>query len=437
MASRQSISYTGFDWSNGSTGVLDRQIRFLRPYLNYGVAICCFMVHLTIQFSSGMLAGQLTDDFGLDAVSVAVMMGMVFYPNILLQIPAGIVTDRFGARKVLTTGALVCAVGAYGFSSATGFYTACLFRFCMGAGLSFAFVSMAYLMANWMPRDSFSMAFAIAEMLSLTFAIFAMRYLAVTLPHGSWRDFITLLMYVAIGLAIMVSVLVKDKPDYLEESQQSLSLEDLFVQLKLFMLDGKMWANGVYAGLLFSCLTCFVAQWGPNFLSQATIMNLEEASSMCSTITFGLIVSCPMLSWVLPKIENIHMVLSLCAMMTAIGLMLVIVFPMMDLWVMRICLFLVGFCSVGYLVPFTIAHYYVRPGSKSTAIGFTNMLATIFGPLLSFVIAVIMKHHSTGSDYSLSDFQLAMYLLPVAMFLASIICFFMPKTHKPGRNLDI
>lgn len=431
------MSYTGFDWGNGSTRVLDRQIRFLRPYLNYGVAICCFMVHLTIQFSSGMIAGQLSVDFDLDAVSVAIMMGMVFYPNIMLQIPAGMVTDRFGARKVLTTGALVCAIGAYGFANATGFYQACLFRACMGAGLSFAFVSMAYLMANWMPRDSFSMAFAIAEMLSLTFTIFAMRYLAITLPNGSWRDFITLLMYVAIGLAFLVAFLVRDKPDYLEDSQQSLSFDDLFVQLKLFILDSKMWANGIYAGLLFSCLTCFVAQWGPNFLSQATAMNLDEAASMCAMITFGLIVSCPLLSWVLPKIENIHMVLSLCALMTSISLSFVVMFPMMDLWVMRVCLFLVGFCSVGYLVPFTIAHYYVRPGSKSTAIGFINMLATVFGPLLSFVIAVIMKHNSVGSDYSLSDFQLAMYLLPAMMFFASIICFFMPKTHKPGRNLDI
>jgi sugar phosphate permease len=165
-------------------------------------------------------------------------------------------------------------------------------------------------------------------------------------------------------------------------------------------------------------------------------MNLDDAVSMCTMITFGLIVACPLLSFVLPKVENIHMILSLCALVSSILLSAVVLFPMMNLMLMRVCLFIVGFCSVGYLVPFTIAHYYVRPGSKSTAIGFTNMLATIFGPMISFFIAVIVDFFGK-QPYTLNDYQLGLYLLPISMFFASMICFLMPGTHKPGRNDDI
>lgn len=417
--------------------MLDRQIHILRPYLNWGISILCFMVHLTIQVSSGMLAKQLSSEFNLDAVSVAILMGMVFYPNIMLQIPAGMITDRFGARRVLSTGAFICATGAFGFAHATGFYQACFFRFWMGSGLAFSFVSMAYLVANWMPRDAFSMMFAIAEMVALTFTIFAMRYLAVTLPSGSWRDFIMLIVYIALGLGVIVNLFVKDKPDHLDDSQESLSFSDIFVQLQHFMRDKHMWANGIYSGLLFSCLTCFVAQWGPVFLSQATTMDLNTAASMCSMLTFGLIVSCPLLSFVMPKIDNIHLVLSLSALVVSIGLSFVVMFPMMDLWLMKICLFFVGFFSVAYLAPFTIVHYYVRPGSKSTAIGFTNMLSTIFGPALSFIMAVIIERVAQGGHYTLYDYQVGMYILPMSMFFASVICFYIPKTHKPGVNIDI
>lgn len=395
------------------------------------------MTHLTVQFSSGMMANQLSAEFNLDAISIAILMGMVFYPNILLQIPAGMVTDRFGARRVLSTGAMVCAIGAYGFAHAHTFLHACIFRFCMGAGLSFSFVSMAYLVANWMPRDSFSMMFSIAEMIALSFTIFAMRYLAVTLPNGSWRDFITGLVYVALFLSALAATFVRDKPEHIDDSQDSLSFDDLLTQLGLFMADYKMWANGIYSGLLFACLTCFVAQWGPIFLSKATTLSLNDAASMCTIITFGLIVSCPLLSWILPKIDNIELVLSLCALTTSILLSVVILFPMMNFWLMRITLFIVGFCSVGYLAPFTIAHYYVRPGSKSTAIGFTNMLSTIFGPMISFFIAVIINHYNVDGVYTLQDYQFGMYLLPICMFFASLISFFMPKTHKPGRRDDI
>lgn len=395
------------------------------------------MLHMTIQFSSGMMAGQLARDFHLDAVSLTILMGMVFYPNILLQIPAGIITDRFGARRVLSLGAFISALGAYGFACSQGFYSACFFRVWMGSGLSFSFVSMAYLIANWMPRDSFSMMFSIAEMIALTFSIFAMRYMASILPTGSWRDFVLLIVYMAAGLSLVSGLFLRDKPEHIDDTQPTLSFIDLLVQLKFFMMDVRMWANGIYSGLLFACLSCFVAQWGPTFLFHSTSMSMDMAASMCSMITFGLIVACPFLSFALLRINHIHLVLSLSAFVASICLSLVVLFPMMHLWLMRVCLFSVGFFSVAYLTPFTIAHYYVRAGSKSTAIGFTNMLSTMFGPLLSFLIALLVNSHSIDSHYTVMDYQFGMYVLPIGMFIAGLICFIMPKTHRPGMNHDI
>ncbi|MEC7030522.1 MAG: MFS transporter [Pseudomonadota bacterium] len=410
------------------------------PYLNWGLAVTCFLVQLTIQVSSGLLASQLSAEFGLDSFGVAILMGMVFYPNICLQIPAGIVTDRFGARKVLSVGALVCSLGAWGFASSTSFLEACLFRVIMGSGLAFAFVSMAYLIANWMRREVFSRMFCIAEMIALSFTVVAMRYLAVTLQATSWRDFIHKISIIALVLSILSALLIRDRPNYLEDSQNHLTISDIITQLKLFIKDRQMWANGIYSGLLFSCLSCFVAQWGPNFLANATTMGAEDAANMCTNLTLGLVVGCPLLSWVLPKITNIRLVLSLSALLTSILISCVVMFPMMDVALMQICLLLAGFFSVAYLVPFTIAHYYVRPGSKSTAIGFTNMLSTIFGPVLSILIGLLIDLHRDAdllSGYTLADYQYAMNILPMSMFLASLVCFFLPATHKPGMTDDI
>lgn len=420
--------------------MLGKKLGFLLPYVNWGIAVSCFLLQLTIQFSSGMLAGQLSQEFNLDAVSVALLMGMVFYPNICLQIPAGIVTDRFGARKVLSIGGIVCAIGAWGFAHSTSFMQACAFRILMGSGFAFAFVSMAYLIANWMRRDSFSLMFCMAEMIALSFTVFAMRYLAVALQTSSWRVFITNISYAALALSILAMLFVRDRPNYLEDSQPSLRFGDLLTQLLLFTRDYKMWANGVFSGLLFACLSCFVAQWGPSFLSHATTMSLDDAANMCTTLTMGLVVSCPLLSIGLPKVNNIKLVLSISALCTSILLSFVVMFPMMNEVIMSICLFVAGFFSVAYLVPFTIAHYYVKPGSKSTAIGFTNMLSTIFGPLLSLLIALMIDYHHDVDlldTYTLSDYQYGMNILPMSMFMAALICFFMPTAHKPGLADDI
>ena len=200
-----------------------------------------------------------------------------------------------------------------------------------------------------------------------------------------------------------------------------------------------MWANGAFSGLLFANLSCFVATWGPTFLSASSTITFQDAASMCSTLTLGLVVGCPLIAISLPRINNIHMVLSLAALTASISMSMIVVFPLMDVFLIRVLLFVCGLSTVVYLIPFTITNYYVRPGTKSTAIGFTNLLSTIFGPALSVIIGFMIEHHRVINDldaYSLSSYRYGMNVLPMVMFLAALLCFFTPNTHRAGGEYD-
>lgn len=416
------------------------KLEFLMPYVYWGVAVTCFLMHLMIQVSSGVFVKQLAAELSLDTVSAAYLMGMVFYPNICLQIPAGIITDRFGARRVLTTGAMICALGAWGVSTADTYRMICIYRVVMGAGLSFSFVSMAYLIANWMRRESFSMMFSIAEMIALLSTMYGMQVLALQIPLLGWRYFVELIAYAAFGLSVLAFLLVKDKPDDMDTQRSALALSDLLGQLKGFLLDHKMWANGIYSGLLFANLTCFVAQLGPSFLEKTIQVPFAQAAQACTMLTFGLVVGCPLLGFALARVERLHLVLSAAALVASISMSIVVIFPGLSINVVSLMLFICGFASVAYLIPFTITHYYVRPGSKSTAIGFTNLLSTIFGPMLTIVIGYMIKAHRLANgleEASVASYQYGMNLLPMMMFLAALLCFFMPLTHKAGMQDDI
>ncbi len=412
----------------------------LKPYIYWGVSVLCFLLHLLIQVSSGVLVKQLAQELSLDTVSAAFLMGMVFYPNICLQIPAGIVTDRFGARKVLTVGALTCSLGAFGFSLAVTYTQICIFRVIMGAGLSFSFVSMAFLIANWMKRESFSAMFSIAEMFALLSSMYGMQYLAHHLPTHGWRYFVSIASVAAFVLGVCAFLFIKDRPDDMESGRSKLEISDLLFQLKSFLADHKMWANGIYSGLLFANLTCFVAQLGPSYLEKTTGADFAEAASACTMLTLGLVVGCPLIGVVLSKVERIHLILSISALIASISMSIVVMFTTLSISFVSIMLFICGLASVAYLIPFTITHFYVRPGSKSTAIGFTNLLSTIFGPGLTVLIGFMIKSHrlANGLDVaSVESYQYGMNLLPMMMFLAALICFFVPQTHKAGQQNDI
>ena len=144
----------------------------------------------------------------------------------------------------------------------------------MGAGLSFSFVSMAYLIANWMKRESFSAMFSIAEMFALLSSMYGMQYLAHHLPTHGWRYFVSIASVAAFVLGVCAFLFIKDCPDDMESGRSKLAISDLLFQLKSFLADHKMWANGIYSGLLFANLTCFVAQLGPYIWKKPPVLIL-------------------------------------------------------------------------------------------------------------------------------------------------------------------
>ena len=75
-----------------------------------------------------------------------------------MQIPAGILSDTQGPRRLLAAGALVAAAGTLMFSMAHSFTLASVGRFLIGASVAVAFVGMLKLANNWFPPHYYATA---------------------------------------------------------------------------------------------------------------------------------------------------------------------------------------------------------------------------------------------------------------------------------------
>lgn len=80
------------------------------------------MVQLIVQISSGLVAPYLSDEFNLGPFYGNVLVSSVFFLHILMQVPAGLLIEKFGARRVLGIGASISFVGALLFSFSAGFF---------------------------------------------------------------------------------------------------------------------------------------------------------------------------------------------------------------------------------------------------------------------------------------------------------------------------
>jgi sugar phosphate permease len=85
---------------------------------------------------NAVIAGQLTAELGLDASHLGLMTSVYFLTFAAIQLPLGVLLDRFGPRRVQSGLLLVAAVGAAMFARSNQFAALVVGRALIGFGVA-------------------------------------------------------------------------------------------------------------------------------------------------------------------------------------------------------------------------------------------------------------------------------------------------------------
>jgi sugar phosphate permease len=110
---------------------------------------------------------ELMNSLKISVVDVGVLCCCFFYSYLALQIPSGILIDRYGVRGLLTATILICAFACLLFAFAQQLFIAELSRFLMGIVASASVVSALYLASNWFSVQRFGLLAGFMEMLGM------------------------------------------------------------------------------------------------------------------------------------------------------------------------------------------------------------------------------------------------------------------------------
>lgn len=76
-------------------------------------------------------------DFGVSATMVGLTLTVFAFARLILNVPAGIIADRYGRRILLVGGPILTAIGMFGSGQADGIWVLLAWRFVAGAGSAF------------------------------------------------------------------------------------------------------------------------------------------------------------------------------------------------------------------------------------------------------------------------------------------------------------
>ncbi|QCB94477.1 MFS transporter [Cellulomonas shaoxiangyii] len=117
----------------------------------YTAAALAYLVAVVHRTALGVAGVDAIERFGLSATGLAAFSVVQLAVYAALQIPAGQLLDRFGARALVAGGSLVMAVGQALLAWADDVPTAIVARVLIGAGDAGIFISACRLVAEWFP----------------------------------------------------------------------------------------------------------------------------------------------------------------------------------------------------------------------------------------------------------------------------------------------
>lgn len=146
------------------------------------------LVNYVDRVTLSVAAPQLTDAFHLTAGEMGILFSAFSWAYALLQIPAGVLLDRFGVTRVGRWGTFLWAVSSVITALATGFGGLLAARFLLGVaeapGLSASSKATGY----WFPRRERALATAIFDASAKFANVIGVPLIAFTVVSFGWRS---------------------------------------------------------------------------------------------------------------------------------------------------------------------------------------------------------------------------------------------------------
>lgn len=393
----------------------------------WSVTTAFVLLQFFLQLSSGEIISGLMKSFALTAFGGGILASSYYYIYVLLQTPAGLLIDRYGARGILSTGALVVCIGAMIFALAKTVLIALLGRVMMGVGAAFAFVGCLNLIAVWFPPKRFALMTAIVETAGMFGAISGNLWVAHFVQQFGWRDSIKVASTFAALLSLLLFLIVRNSSQQNQlKSETKTTHFSLWGSLKNILQNPLAWANGVYCGFMFGLVTVFVALWAIPFFETTRHVSLINATLAVSSVYVGMAIGGPLIGWIDSKTAWRRQMMIVNAIVAASLLLFVIFSQALSMLEIGLLLFFIGFLASSYVLTYAIANEIALPENRATSIGFTNMLCVLFVPILQPVIGFMITHLNGMHEY----YQWSVSIVPLLMLVAAGIGFYLPKKRE-------
>ncbi|MCM3569516.1 nitrate/nitrite transporter [Neobacillus mesonae] len=270
-----------------------------------------YLIIVTQRTAPGLISNQLMKDFNMTASMIGLITSIQFLAYSCLQIPIGILSDRYGPNFFLIIGTLLNGVGTLIYSIAANEYVLLIARFLVGMGDATIWVNLVLILSIWFKANEFVKLIGFAGMAG------SFGFLLATVPFSKWisiagwrAPFLITGVVLCIAGIMLYFVLVKIPQDKgITESKPKVKAvkkkENTFALLRRITTNRQAWATffchfgavGTYVG--------FIGTWAVPYGMEVFGMTRSHASQLIMIGLLGAIIGAPLTGWISGRLHSI------------------------------------------------------------------------------------------------------------------------------------
>jgi sugar phosphate permease len=380
-------------------------------WLVWAVAVATYFLAVFHRSSLAVAGLYATERFGITASQLAsfVMLQLVVYAG--MQIPVGLMIDRFGSRRVMLIGTMVMAVGQTVFAFAESYAVALGARVLVGLGDAMTFVCVLRLINAWFSPRRVPLLTQITGPIGQLGSIVATIPMTWALGQFGWEKAYLTAAVCGIVMAVAIGIVIHDEPGSRVVSGEQLSLTNIRTSL------GASWAEpGTRLGFWVHFSTQFSSTmmgllWGFPFFVRGEHLSEDAASVLLTVMVVAVMIAGPILGWFVGAHSWHRSTLVLSIVLSIVLVWTVVLLWPGDapMWLLVVLVVVVGVGGPASMIGFDFVRTSNPVERLASATGIVNQAGFVASLVLIVAIGIVLDATTPGDDaYSAESLKLAM-----------------------------
>jgi MFS family permease len=394
------------------------------------ITICiAYFVENFLRSAAGALTPILIDELGISHAAMGLLISAYFFVYGLMQIPSGVLSDTFGARKTIISFTAITVVGIIIFQVSRSYHFLFSAQFLIGVGCSTFYINAVKLVSTWFPAERKATAIGILSASSgLGNFVSYMGFPVAVESFGGWRNLYLLMSVILVLNWGMNFFIIKDKEqvslEMLSENPRSIlkSIRKVLVNRAIYPF---------ITGYILASTSWVFMNWMPQFLIDTKGFTYLEVGQIASAGTIAGIPGCIIVAAISDKMRNRKKPLIEFALLYSILLGIFIYLPSTS----PLLIFAAISFTLNFAVSFWVLFFSMIPETLPSEIagiglGLMNGFGTIGFSLITPIYGGLVD--STGG-YAASN----LVILGGAILMPLIFVFFIKECYGGAKMDDL